>query len=113
MCSSATVSVIITVHNGREFLDECLESILGQTFDDPFEVSVYDDASTDGSMELAEQWRISLESRSIALIISRGSVCKGVGFGRNRAVEQVFIYLSTFFFFCFKFLFGILLLFVV
>ena len=50
------VSIIVPVHNAAPFLDECFRSILGQSYSGPMEVSVCDDASTDGSAALLEQW---------------------------------------------------------
>jgi GT2 family glycosyltransferase len=44
------VSVIIVNWNGREFLGECLDSVLAQTFED-FEVIVVDNGSSDGSAD--------------------------------------------------------------
>lgn len=43
------------VHNALPFLDEAIESILGQTFTD-FEFVILDDASTDGSKERLREW---------------------------------------------------------
>ncbi len=43
----AKISVIIPVYNTAEYMDECMESVLGQTFTD-FEVLLVDDGSTDG-----------------------------------------------------------------
>ena len=43
------------VHNGLPHLDEAIESILVQTFDD-FEFVIVDDASTDGSRERLRDW---------------------------------------------------------
>jgi glycosyltransferase involved in cell wall biosynthesis len=48
-----TISVLIPVYNGGEFLARALQSVLGQTFAD-FECLVLDDGSTDGSGEVAE-----------------------------------------------------------
>lgn len=48
---SPTISVLMSVHNGRQFLAEAVESILRQTFTD-FEFIIVDDGSTDGSTEL-------------------------------------------------------------
>ena len=31
---AATISVIIPVRNSRDYLDKCMESVLGQTFTD-------------------------------------------------------------------------------
>jgi len=49
------ISVVMPVHNARQFLDESIKSILGQTFRD-FEFIILDDASTDGSTELLREW---------------------------------------------------------
>ena len=49
------VSVVMPVHNALPYLDECVRSILGQTFLD-FEFVILDDASTDGSAEALRRW---------------------------------------------------------
>jgi glycosyltransferase involved in cell wall biosynthesis len=43
------------VHDALPYLDECVRSVLGQTFAD-FEFVVLDDASTDGSTEALRRW---------------------------------------------------------
>ena len=43
----ASIGVIIPVYNTAKYLDQCMESVLGQTFTD-FEVLLVDDGSTDG-----------------------------------------------------------------
>ena len=45
-----TVSVIITTHNRRVFVQEAIESVLKQDFSD-YEIIVVDDGSTDGTEE--------------------------------------------------------------
>ena len=45
------VSIIILNYNGKEFLKDCFNSVLAQSFDD-FEIIFVDNASTDGSMDL-------------------------------------------------------------
>lgn len=45
---SPRVSVVMSVHNGRPFVAQAVESILAQSFSD-FELVLIDDASTDGS----------------------------------------------------------------
>lgn len=44
-------SVILPVHNKAPWLQECLDSVLAQSFGD-FELIAVDDASTDGSLEI-------------------------------------------------------------
>lgn len=49
------VSIVMPVHNALPFLDQAIESILGQTFSD-FEFVILDDASTDGSVDRLVEW---------------------------------------------------------
>ncbi|MEA2429443.1 MAG: CDP-glycerol glycerophosphotransferase, partial [Thermoleophilaceae bacterium] len=49
------VSVVVPIYNVEPYLEECLASIAGQTFDD-LEVIVVDDGSTDGSAAIAERF---------------------------------------------------------
>lgn len=47
------LSVIIPNWNGRRFLEECIDSLKGQTFQD-FEILLVDNGSTDGSADFVE-----------------------------------------------------------
>lgn len=51
------VSVLVPVFNHRVWIDDCLNGILAQETDFPFEVLVRDDASTDGTQERLLYWR--------------------------------------------------------
>lgn len=48
-------SIIIPVYNTKSFLPTCLESILDQDFED-FELWIVDDGSTDGSIEIINEY---------------------------------------------------------
>jgi len=52
MISSPKVSVIITCYNHASFLDEAIQSVLEQSFEQ-YEIIVVDDGSTDQSAEIA------------------------------------------------------------
>lgn len=51
---SLKVSVIIPVYNCKDYLEECLKSVINQTLRE-IEIILVDDGSTDGSGELAEK----------------------------------------------------------
>jgi glycosyltransferase involved in cell wall biosynthesis len=57
MTENPSISVVMPVYNALPFLDESIKSILGQTLSD-FEFVILDDASTDGSLELVQQWSL-------------------------------------------------------
>lgn len=50
-------SIIIPVYNVREYLDDCLKSILNQTYKN-YEVILVDDGSTDGSAEICDKYAL-------------------------------------------------------
>ena len=47
------ISVVVPVYNVEDYLQECLDSLLAQTYPN-FEVILVDDASTDGSGSLCD-----------------------------------------------------------
>ena len=54
--------MIIPIYNAAEFVGQCLESLLIQTFQD-FEVIVVDDCSTDNSVAIVESYRPKFNGR--------------------------------------------------
>jgi glycosyltransferase involved in cell wall biosynthesis len=63
------VTVLLAVHNGEQYLREALQSILDQTFTD-FEFLIFDDGSTDQSLEILKEFA-ELDSR--IRIVSRAN----------------------------------------
>lgn len=51
----ALISVIIPVYNTAEFLDECIQSIVHQTYPD-LQIVLVDDGSTDRSPKICDEW---------------------------------------------------------
>ena len=54
--SDIVLSVLVISHNQRHLISRCLNSILEQKLNVPYEVIVSDDRSTDGTWELIEEY---------------------------------------------------------
>ena len=76
------VSVIIPVYNGAEFLEDCLRSVMNQTYRD-IEIIVIDDGSTDESYEICK--RLAKEDGRIRLFTQTNS---GVSVARNKGIQE-------------------------
>lgn len=59
------LSIIVPVYNTEKYLDQCIESILKNTFTD-FELIIVNDGSPDNSIELIRKWK-SLDSRIVVI----------------------------------------------
>lgn len=66
---SPVLDILLTTHNGQEFLEEQVRSIQVQTFED-WRLVVSDDASTDGSVELVKS--LAEQDPRIELLPERG-----------------------------------------
>ncbi|MBQ7286055.1 MAG: glycosyltransferase, partial [Alphaproteobacteria bacterium] len=55
MKSLPEISVIIPCFNAEQYIAECLDSVLGQTFND-YEVIIIDDGSTDASLKIIQTY---------------------------------------------------------
>lgn len=75
-----TVAVVIPCHNYGQYLAECLDSVLAQTYR-PDEIVVVDDASTDDSAEVAARYA----ERGVRLI--RFERNQGVAAARNAGID--------------------------
>jgi len=75
--SKPLVSIIVPVYNAERYLEDCIESLIGQTYRD-IEIILVDDGSTDGSKKICERYAVS-DSR-IKLIHKRND---GAGSARN------------------------------
>lgn len=75
------ISVIIPVFNSELFLDNCIASVVCQTYKS-LEIILIDDGSTDDSGSICEKWH--LEDRRITVIHQANN---GVGSARNRGLS--------------------------
>ncbi len=89
-----TVCVVLPVHNGEQWLDGCLGSLLRQTALATAGVSVslsaYDDGSTDGTWAALQRWAPKLEAAGVHAVLGQSGAATGggCGFAKNRAVAQ-------------------------
>ena len=79
--SRETVSVIVPVYNAEAYLDECVRSILSQSYPH-IELLLVDDGSTDGSAALCDGWAAQ-DVRVVVLHKENG----GVSAARNAGLE--------------------------
>ncbi|MCC9753573.1 glycosyltransferase family 2 protein, partial [Streptococcus agalactiae] len=76
------VSVIIPVYNAAPYLEGCVNTILGQTYQ-VFEILLIDDGSTDTSASICDQ--LSLRDNRIRVFhIENGGASKARNFGLAR-----------------------------
>lgn len=77
----AKISIIIPVYNGEEYLEQCIHSVLSQTFDE-MEILCIDDGSTDRSSEIIR--RCQAEDGRIYLYHQKN---QGAGAARNLGIQ--------------------------
>ncbi len=75
------ITVIVPAYNAERYLPDCLDSILGQTFDD-WELIVADDGSSDDTFEIAQGYA-SRDPRIKVIRTSR----QGVSAARNACID--------------------------
>lgn len=87
---SDKVSIIIPVYNAQEFLKECIDSALNQTYDNK-EIIAVDDGSTDHSLEILKKY-----SDIITIITKKnGGTASALNRGINAMTGTWFKWLSA------------------
>src|ERR1044072_8291450 len=76
------LSVIVPVYNVEDYLEECLDSVVAQTFTD-FECVMVDDGSTDASAAIAE--RYAARDERFRLVTQENG---GLSKARNTGIHQ-------------------------
>lgn len=76
------VSVIIPAFNAAEYLDECIDSVIKQTYK-RLEIIIVNDGSTDNTLEIMGKYE-SFDSRIVAITQDN----KGLGPARNTGLEH-------------------------
>jgi glycosyltransferase involved in cell wall biosynthesis len=78
------VSVVTPVYNGAEYLAECIESVLNQSYEN-WEYVIVDNCSTDATLEIARRY----ESREPRVRVVAADVFVGPIENQNRAVREI------------------------
>ena len=91
--SVPSISVLIPVHNGADYLDEALASLAAQTFSD-FEIVVVDNASTDGTPDLLARWT-ACEPRLRTLRLERNQLAASLNRAADLARAPIFARLDA------------------
>lgn len=81
MIDSPLISIIVPVYNVEEYIAECIDSILSQTFTD-WELILVDDGSTDGSGKICDEY--ALKDKRIKVIHKENG---GAALARNRGID--------------------------
>lgn len=79
---SGQISIIILNYNGKQFLKDCFESVLAQSYPD-FEIIFFDNASIDGSIEFVKE---NFTDSRIKIISSPQNL--GFAGGNNEALKH-------------------------
>jgi len=83
--SNPLISVVMSVYNSEKFLEEAIESILNQSYEN-FEFIIIDDGSTDNTLRILNQYHqkdnrikiISRENKGLAYSLNEGiNIAKG------------------------------------
>lgn len=77
------VSVIMPCYNAEKYIEDAINSILGQTFE-CFELIIIDDGSTDRSLSYA----YALQEKDDRIKIIRNESNRGIGYSRNRGIRE-------------------------
>ena len=76
------VSVIVPVYNVEQYLEECLISLMNQTFKE-FEVIAINDGSTDSSSKILEKYKNNIKNMRIFEQIN-----SGLSAARNKGIKE-------------------------
>lgn len=81
MKENALISIIVPVYNVEEYLDNCMDSIVNQTYNN-LEILLIDDGSTDQSSAMCDRWAI--KDKRIKVIHKKNG---GLSDARNAGIQ--------------------------
>lgn len=80
------VSVIVPLHNYAHMIEETLDSVLAQTFED-LALIVVDDASTDDSRAVVENWMRNADALHLTLVLLANVINARLSITRNTGID--------------------------
>lgn len=86
-------SIIVPVYNVREYVTECIESILKQDYDN-YEVLLIDDGSTDDSGEICEKYAVKNEKIKV-FHKKNGGLSSARNFGLEKATGDYVVFVDS------------------
>ncbi len=72
--------MVIPVYNRKDFIRQCLESVLRQDFKGDYEVIVVDDGSTDGTREVLKEF-------DSQILVHSNQTNRGLTYSRNKGID--------------------------
>ncbi|MCQ5146274.1 glycosyltransferase family 2 protein [Enterocloster bolteae] len=81
MSDNIQISIVLPIYNVEKYLDECVQSVLNQSYAN-FELILVDDGSTDGSQMLCEQYK--KKDKRIVVIHQKNG---GLSSARNTGIK--------------------------
>lgn len=88
------ISVIVPVYNKKDYLEQCVDSILSQTFEN-FELLLVDDGSTDGSWEICKRYAYQDKRVLASHRMVNGGPTAAVKLGLLNAVGEYFMFIDS------------------
>jgi hypothetical protein len=86
MAAKPLVSIFCITYNHRPYIQQCLDSLLAQKTDFPFEIIVHDDASTDGTTEVIKEYELRYPEIVVPIYQKENQYSKG-----NRRIMASFM----------------------
>lgn len=91
---STKVSVILPVYNVEQYLDECLQSLTAQNYDN-YEVIAVNDASSDNSLVILEKWQKKDAHIKIINLKQNGGLSNARNQGIKRATGEYILFVDS------------------
>lgn len=87
------ISVVVPVYNVERYLDECIKSIINQTYRN-LEIILVDDGSTDGSGEICDEY-VRRDNRIIAFHKENGGLSSARNYGIKKSTGKYVSFIDS------------------